>query len=177
MKFSRIVAMLSVAISLFAVADVFACDCSGTNLTPSAAQSASNVFLFKLMSAEVEDGNGTEGGVVGNVQVLKTYIGKGSQYKRIRSHIRQCCGTRLIVGFSYLAFTSEQGTAFTGNSGSILDINITSYNMSQESVDEMVERILNEDAAHEARYWGESWRRLQIVPVPNPPCKEITDDT
>jgi hypothetical protein len=125
------------------------------------------------MSAKVESETEEEGVVAGQVKVLKTYKGNGAQFEKIRTHIRQCCGTRLNVGFSYLAFTSDHGAEFLGSSGSVLDIGISTYNISQNTIEALVLEILTGGAEEEASYWGSSWRALQIVPIPQPPCPKV----
>ena len=178
MTFVRMLAIVSFALSLHMSEGALACDCSGSLLNLKHARAAENVFLFKLMSATVQGEAEEEGAVAGRVKVLKTYKGNGTQFEKIRTHIRQCCGTRLNVGFTYVAFTSDHGSEFFGNSGSVLDIGISTYGISGEAIDDLVLKILNGSAEGEASYWGSSWRALQIVPVPHPPClRGDKDDT
>lgn len=99
-----------------------ACECARMPLDDQAAKAATEVFVFRLMSAAVDDSNpDAVQNLVGRIEVVETLRGKPAP-RALRYSIFRCCGIRLEVGEYYAGFTTDVGAEFFGDVDNLLPL-------------------------------------------------------
>ena len=138
-----------------------ACSCSFHGLDDTTIQKAKHIFTFRLLSVAIDQPGATSEellySAVGTVEVVETLRGNGAQFQRVRFSTFACCGTRLDVGHTYVAFVPGKGPEFEGNISTLL----------------LPFRDLTEIVAGRAKLPTGmpeyTWRRISEVPPPPPP--------
>jgi hypothetical protein len=100
-----------------------ACQCSFIPLDSKQAQSARNVFVFRLVNARIDkDTTGElDDSVTGTIKVLARVRGR-TDAQEIRYSTSWCCGSRLEVGKYYIAFLSIDEPRFDANASNVLPL-------------------------------------------------------
>lgn len=108
---------------MIAFGHVWACSCTTVPVRSEDARAASNVFVFRLLSAQVKDGRepGSEFYIRGKIQVLANVRGTTSA-REIDYRTHQCCGIRMEVGKDYIGFLSADAGQFTADAGNVLPV-------------------------------------------------------
>lgn len=156
-------------IAVLASTAAAACQCAGPPLDTVSARRAKHVFVFRLLSSELQ----TEGSdqpwttrVIGKIQVVDTLRGTANT-KTIRYSTQQCCGVRLDVGKYYAAFASDAGPQLSGDLGNLLELG----EMSPGSGDRArIESVLSGKSSLEKAFSEYTLDRLHQIPRPPEPC-------
>ncbi|WP_408950582.1 hypothetical protein [Lysobacter sp. Hz 25] len=156
-------------IAVLASTAAAACQCAGPPLDTVSARRAKHVFVFRLLSSELQ----TEGSdqpwttqVIGRIQVVDTLRGTANT-KTIRYSTQQCCGVRLDVGKYYAAFASDAGPQLSGDLGNLLELG----EMSPGSGDRArIESVLSGKSSLEKAFSEYTLDRLHQIPRPPKPC-------
>lgn len=102
-----------------------ACECDFPPLDTAAARNAREIFVFRLLSAEVRDDKDYDRGgnrIVGRIKVITRLRGTARQIREVHFSTSDCCGTRLDVGDYFVAFLPSMNGKFTTNSGNVLSV-------------------------------------------------------
>ncbi len=148
---------------------VNACQCVFAPLDTQSVRDAKNVFVFRLLSAELQTAGSDQPlttTVAGRIQVVDILRGT-SNARNIRYSTHQCCGTRLDVGKYYAAFTSEIGSELLGNSGNLIEAGEMYYPSS--GVRAKIEAVLSGKKRLESVFSEYALDRTQQVPRPPAP--------
>jgi hypothetical protein len=103
----------------------FACECSYSPLGDSTVLAAKSIFVFQLMSAEVEFGGEVEPAaqaVSARVKLVEHLGGVEDSHELMSYSTLSCCGSRLDVGHFYAAFLTEPAVPFVGHPGNLLHL-------------------------------------------------------
>ena len=138
-----------------------ACSCSFHGLDDTTIQEAKHIFAFRLLSVAIDRPGPTSEellySAVGTVEVVETLRGNGAQFQRVRFSTFACCGTRLDVGHTYVAFVPGKGPEFEGNISTLL---VPSGDLTE---------IVAGRAELPTGISERTWRRISHIPPPPPP--------
>lgn len=102
-----------------------ACTCGYFSLDTAAVRNAQQVFIFRLVSAEIEERTRTAIGyneIIGRVEIVSQLRGVSNHVSELSFSTRRCCGTRLDVGGYFVAFLPTTGNRFEANNGNVVEI-------------------------------------------------------
>lgn len=157
-------------IAMLASTSAAACQCPGPPLDTVSARRAKHVFVFRLLSSELQ----TQGSdqpwttrAIGKIQLVDTLRGT-TNTKTIRYSTHQCCGVRLDVGKYYAAFASDAGVQLSGDLGNLLELGDMYYPGSGHRA--RVESVLSGKSSLEDAFSEYARDRLQQIPRPPEPC-------
>lgn len=156
----------------------FACQCSYSNVSTESVRSAKNIFVFRLISAELlksKSKSFVQDQVVGEIELIESIRGK-SQFKTIRFSTFWCCGTRLDLGRTYAAFVSGSDNEFYGSSENLLDLGFSNAPMKEFRA--KILAVLSGSAELDNALKEYSQRRIDTLPPPPPPpppCPKVSD--
>ena len=114
---------LVAAVFLLASCCVSACQCGFSLLGNDEAKSATEIFVFRLVSAtaDANDSDPISGGKVSaTIQIVDVLRGN-PHFNRMRYSTSLCCGSRIDVGQYFVAFTSDSGMEFSANTGNLMN--------------------------------------------------------
>ena len=146
-----------------------ACECAFPPLDTQSVREAKHVFIFRLLSAELQPKGSDQPlstMVVGKIQVIDVLRGT-TKATNIRFSTHQCCGTRLDVGKYYAAFTSEIGPELLGNSGNLIEVGAMYYPKSGAGA--KIVAVLSGKKSLESVFSEYALDRTQQVPRPPAP--------
>ena len=143
-----------------------ACECPFAPITPIEARAASNVFVFRLTDARVEQLASQErsDSVVGAIEIVSVVRGS-TNAQTIRYTTTPCCGSVFQVGKYYIAFLSSDSRQFDGNSSNILGL---WDGFGQHEIDRL-EEMLSSKNENEDRF-ASAFEDVSQLVVPPPPC-------
>ena len=147
----------------------FACQCAYDPMSDSSVKAARNIFVFRLISAEIANkasADGTDSTVLATIQVVDVVHGK-ALYKKVSFSNHWCCGSRIDVGHFYAAFTSTDGVSFSGNSGNLLHLGNMYY--PESGFRKNVSLVLSGKSNIKNAFSNYNTDRLEQVPPPPPP--------
>jgi hypothetical protein len=163
----RRLAAFAFVIALSGIAD--ACECAFSPLSTESVRSAKSVFVFRLLSSELQ-AKGSDlpisAVVVGKIQVVDVIRGT-SKAKTILYSTHQCCGTRLDVGKYYAAFVQADEAQLLGNSGNLIELGEMYYPTRGSRA--KIEAMLAGRKSLEKSFSEYSLDRTQQVPRPPAP--------
>ena len=141
-----------------------ACSCAA-GLTSGSAREASNVFVFRLLSAQADVSRkpGAEFQVTGRIQVLANVRGRTTS-RDIDFSTYWCCGIRMEVGKEYIGFLPSDARHFRANAGNVLPLS-ESYGKVQA---EMLEAVLRGTREIDEAFSYGVQEIMQIRPPPAP---------
>lgn len=159
---------------IFIQTNALACTCSFNPLSTESIQNASNIFVFRIISAKVRNENISNPLMHKNeakIKVVDRIYGEKYLYSDIHFSTSSCCGSRLDVGRYYVAFISEKGPDFLANNGNIIDIGEDYYpdTATEMDVKNKILKILSKKAKFEDVFGRDSLDRIEQSPV-LPPC-------
>ena len=152
----------------------FACQCAYEPMSDSSVKAAKNIFVFRLISAEIANKasiDGTDSKVIATIQAVDVVRGK-AMYKKIYFSNHWCCGSRIDVGHFYAAFTSADGVSFSGNSGNLLHLG-NMYDR-ENGFRKNVSLVLSGKSNIKNAFSNYDMNRLEQVPPPPPPPSSRT---
>ncbi len=154
--------------------NTLACTCSFNPLSTESIQSASNIFVFRIMSAKVRNEtvqNPIMQEVEAKIKVIDRIHGAQHLYSGIHFSTSWCCGSRLDVGRYYVAFISDEGPEFLAHNGNIIDIGERYYPDSVTEIDikGKILKILSKKAKLQEIFTRDNLDRIEQSPV-LPPC-------
>ena len=109
---------------IFVNSAAYACTCSYSILGNKQVDESSEIFVFRLDSAvaDTADADPISGGqVTGNISIVDVLRGK-PRIEKMRYSTLHCCGARIDLGQYYVAFVSDGGIEFSGNTGNLLNL-------------------------------------------------------
>ena len=138
---------------------------------------APTIFVFQLTSAfEVQRSLGAAARThhaVGHIRVLDSLKGNAESFKMITYSFRDCGATRMSVGQTYLAATSQQGPllALWGMDQAILDLSLDFYHEEtrRSPAVDIVRHVLGGGAVRVDFPRAALLRPLDVYPDPAPP--------
>ena len=152
-----------------------ACECNFDPLTDDSVRAAKNLFVFRLVSAEIISDDlklPATSQISGSIEIVETIRGKPT-FKTIIYNTFNCCGSRLDVGHYYVAFSSESGVQFLGNSGNL--VSLGDWYDKKFSPRKDIEKVLTKKATVKQAFIAFSRERIdQTPPPPPPPCPQNT---
>jgi hypothetical protein len=156
--------LMVLLLGVIAFGDALACSCAYIPLTSEAAREASNVFVFRLLSARANGDPGAESEVTGRIQVLANVRGRTTA-RDIDFTTQQCCGIRMEVGKDYVGFLSADARHFGANGGNVLAL----WGRFGETDAGLLEAVLRGHRnVEEAFAYG--FQEIKQVRPPPPPC-------
>jgi hypothetical protein len=146
-----------------------ACQCAYEPMSDNSVKAAKNIFVFRLISAEIANKastDGTDSTILATIQIVDVVRGSAA-YKKIYFSNHWCCGSRLDVGHFYAAFTSTGGVSFSGNTGNLLDLG----NMYYPEIEfrKNIPFVLTGKMSINKAFANYDINRLEQVPPPPPP--------
>jgi len=102
-----------------------ACQCAYQPLDTDAARGAKNIFIFRLVQAEVMPSASSEGHaarVLGRIDIVGHLRGNTASFKEIEYSTDHCCGSRFDVGSYFVAFVSKAGPRLVANNGNVMEL-------------------------------------------------------
>lgn len=148
-----------------------ACQCAFLPINTQSVREAKNVFIFRLLSAELQNINTADplsGLVIGKIQVVETLRGS-TNAKAIRySTLYFCCGSRLDVGKYYAAFTSEVGMQLSANFGNLIEIG-DMYVPKKDAFRAKIESVLTGNVKLAGAFSEHKLNRTAQIPFPPAP--------
>jgi len=139
-------------------------------------KSADHIFVFRLLSAEVDASHPKEiaWDVNGRIEYIESLRGNGKHFSNIHfSTLSFCCGARLDVGQFYIGFASGAGSTFDANTGNVLNAGSAGY----EALKGHVEQVMAGKAKFEDVISAfDQARTQQVPPPPTPPAPCPTND-
>lgn len=165
----RMKLLISVILAI-ANASALACTCTFLPLGNEQANAATEIFVFRLVSAvaDTEDSGALSGGqVTGTIRIVDVLRGN-PQFTRMRYSTTFCCGSRIDVGQYYVAFTSASGTEFSGDTGSLLNFGEQYVSTAPEA--ERLRAVESGDQTLEQAFGEFPNDRMFTLPRPPPPC-------
>jgi hypothetical protein len=139
--------------------------------------SAPTIFTFQLTSAfkihkPLGDTVYTEY-AIGHIKVIDSLKGDADTFKMVKYSFRSCGSTRMSVGQTYLAATSQTGPLLElwGMDQAILDLSLDFYHETtkQSSAVDIVKGIISGAAVPADFPRGALLTPLDVYPVPEPP--------
>ena len=151
---------------VIAFGHVWACSCTTIPVRSEDARAAGNVFVFRLLSAQVKGGRepGSEFQVRGKIQILANVRGTTTA-REVDYWMHQCCGIRMEVGKDYIGFLSADAGQFAANAGNVLPVWGT---FGREDADLLEAVLRGKKEVDEAFSYGVQ-EIMQVRPPP-PPC-------
>jgi len=146
-----------------------ACTCGFLFLDTAAARSAQQVFVFRLVSAEISGGtrNGADyNEIIGRIEIVSQLRGSSEHVGELSFSTQRCCGTRLDVGGYFVAFLPQTGKRFAANNGNVVEIDRFDLQDTQVKVN----ALLAGKTRFEDVFSKEATDRTEQEPVPPPPC-------
>ena len=110
---------LLLLLMMFVAPAAMACECA-EELTSEMARKASNVFVFRVISLEVGEVDGTRY-AVGKVRVIANVRGKTTA-REIYYRTGWCCGISMSPGLDYIGFLSGDSEQFEVTTATVLRI-------------------------------------------------------
>jgi len=156
--------LMVLLLGIIAFGNALACSCAYAPLTSEAARGASNVFVFRLLSARVSGEPGAESRVTGRIQVLAN-VRSRTTARDIVFMTQQCCGIRMEVGKDYVGFLSADARHFSANGGNVLPL----WGRFGETDAGLLEAVLRGHRNVEGAFAYGSQEIMQVRPPP-PPC-------
>lgn len=163
--------LVATVILALASTAVFGCECSYSPLGDHAVVGASNIFVFQLMSAEVESDVAPEAqALIARVKVVEHIRGVEYSHELMRYSTLWCCGSRLDVGHFYAAFLTEPATPFVGHPGNLLHLG--EYYSSESSEALNLKAVVVGQRRLEEAYGEFPGERQHQLPRPPKPCPQ-----
>jgi len=156
--------------SVLAVAslDAGACECSYPFLENRTVIEARHIFIFQLLGAKAEAGEGDNppvNRVIAQIRIVKQLRGR-SEYASMEYDTFWCCGTRLDIGHFYVAFLTDTDGPFVGNPGNLIEVSESAA----EDVSGKLYDVVSGKRTLESEYGEFPSERLFQVPRPPEPC-------
>lgn len=106
-----------------ATSEALACECA-LPLTSETARKAPNVFVFRLLGAQMDstESSGYGDSARGRIQVVANVRGKTSAKEIIYSVSRWCCGLKLAPGAYYIAVLPKDSGHFNVSAANLLGL-------------------------------------------------------
>lgn len=171
-------ALLVIFLAAAPVADVAACADPPRVSFRDIVASAPTIFTFQLTSAfqihkPLTDTIYTEY-VVGHIKVIDSLKGDASSFRLIKYSFRSCGSTRMSVGQTYLAATSQTGPLLQlwGMDQAILDLSLDFYHerTKRSPAVDIVKGIISGDPVPADFPREALLSPLDVYPVPEPPA-------
>jgi hypothetical protein len=148
---------------------VEACTCDFLYLDTAAVRSAQQVFVFRLVSARVEEH--TRDGVahdeiIARIKIVAQIRGVSEHVSELSFSTQRCCGTRLDVGGYFVAFLPQTGNRFAANNGNVVEVDPFDLTNAQAKIN----AVLAGKKRFEDVFSREATDRTEQEPVPPPPC-------
>lgn len=164
--------LLAVWLSLLLpLAAAQACECMDEPLDDAGVAAASDIFVFRLVSASAAEPfrkNGYDASVVGTLQIAAQLRGAAAP-QTLRYQTSLCCGLRLNVGDYYAAFLRDvDGDTFGGSIGNLVPLGQGYSGSVRERVTDLAAGRITLDEAVPARMRDEM---ATLPPRPPPPCQ------
>ncbi|MDE2407029.1 MAG: hypothetical protein KGL91_04095 [Xanthomonadaceae bacterium] len=161
---------LAVIAGLLLSCGVLACECAFVPLGTEEAQSAKNVFVFRLMASRVDNTSTEErNSILGTIEVVARIRGSATKVRHVRYSISECCGSRLEVGKYYVAFLPSDISIFDGNGSNLLPL----WQGFGQSEANNLEAVLRGKKRLEDTF-AFGLQEIDQVRPPPPPCPAIT---
>lgn len=149
------------------------CECSYPPLGDRTVRAAKSVFVFQLVSAEIQpadvDVSGPEAQALkARIRIVEHLGGTTASRETMRYDTQRCCGTRLDVGHFYAAFLPSPTAEFHGHAGNLLHLG--EYYQAESSEADRLKSVVSGRRTLEAAYGEFPGERQHQIPRPPPPC-------
>lgn len=146
-----------------------ACKCGFLYLDTPAARSTQQIFIFRLVSAQVSASPPDRLGhseVIARIKIVSQLRGVSNHVSELSFSTQRCCGTRLDVGGYFVAFLPPTGTRFAANNGNVVEIDPFDLENKQAKINAVLAGKLRFEDVFSR---GDIDRTEQEL-VPAPPC-------
>lgn len=146
-----------------------ACTCGFLSLDTAAVRSAQQIFVFRIVSAEVKDGmrDGVRHDkIIARIKIVSQIRGISKHVSELSFSTQRCCGTRLDVGGYFVAFLPATGERFAANNGNVVEIDPFDLQNKQAKIN----AVLAGKMGFEDVFSRGETERTEQEPVHPPPC-------
>jgi len=146
-----------------------ACTCGFLYLDTAAVRNAQQIFVFRLVSAQVKDGmrDGVRHDeIIARIDIVSQIRGTSKHVSELSFSTQRCCGTRLDVGGYFVAFLPTTGKRFAANNGNVVEIDPFDLQNKQAKI----KAVLAGKMHFEDVFSRGDTDRTEQEPVPPPPC-------
>lgn len=146
-----------------------ACTCGYLSLDTSAVRSAQQIFVFRVVSAQIEEGvrDGVpHDEIVARIKIISQLRGVSKHISELSFSTQRCCGSRLDVGGYFVAFLPATGKRFAANNGNVVEIDPFDLQNKQGKIN----AVLAGKLRFEDVFSRGDTDRTEQEPVPPPPC-------
>jgi len=146
-----------------------ACTCGFLYLDTAAVRSAQQIFVFRLVSAQIKEGmrDGVRRDeVIAHIKIVSQLRGESKHVNELSFSTQRCCGTRMDVGGYFVAFLPATGERFEANNGNVVEIDPFDLENKQAKIS----AVLAGKMRFEDVFSRGDTDRTEQEPVPPPPC-------
>lgn len=149
-----------------------ACECKADDLNATIAKEAVEVFVFQLVSAELQQEPLTAAGepylVEGRINVVDVVYGAPPIAQRVKFSVSNCCGMRMSVGRYYFAFLpTASANVFVADSSTTFDPGVDGYHVGlNRGIRAAIETMMRGGPDLAEDDWADSWLNLQARQPP-----------
>jgi hypothetical protein len=147
-----------------------ACTCGYLSLDTTAVRSAQQVFVFRLISARIDEGASigmAHSKIIGRIEIIAEIRGSSDHVSELSFSTQRCCGTRLDVGGYFVAFLPQTGISFEANNGNVVEIG-PAFDLPYTQA--KINAVLAGKRRFEDVFSREDTDRTEQEPVVAPPC-------
>lgn len=146
-----------------------ACTCGYLSLDTTAVRSAQQIFVFRVVSAQIEEDvrDGVpHDEIVARIKIISQLRGVSKHVSELSFSTQRCCGSRLDVGGYFVAFLPATGKRFAANNGNVVEIDPFDLQNKQAKIN----AVLAGKLRFEDVFSRGDTDRTEQEPVPPPPC-------
>jgi hypothetical protein len=168
--------LLACVLLVLARSPAIACSCSYSTLGDKQAVEASEIFVFRLVSAVADPESsdpfaGRE--VTAKINIVDVIRGK-PRFETLHYSTSFCCGSKMDLGHYYVAFTSGSGGEFSGNTGNLL--NLGEVYASGYDTSKKLRAIESGERTLEQEFGQFPNDKMHMLPAPPDPCPDVRAD-
>lgn len=146
-----------------------ACTCGYLSLDTTAVRNAQQIFVFRVVSAQIEEGvrdDVPHDEIVARIKIISQLRGESKHVSELSFSTQRCCGSRLDVGGYFVAFLPATGKRFAANNGNVVEIDPFDLQNKQGKIN----AVLAGKLRFEDVFSRGDTDRTEQEPVPPPPC-------